>query len=78
MDKNIKDVRDVPYTVSYVLRKRMQIDGLNELPKDKKPPDYILWSNNSKLLDDWIDRVLYNKKEERESKVMLPLSEIEG
>lgn len=56
----------------------MQIDGLNELPKDKRPPDYILWNNNSDLLDNWIDKVLYDKNPEPESKVMLPLNEIEG
>lgn len=29
---------DYPYTISYIMRKRMQIDSFEELPKDKRPP----------------------------------------
>ena len=75
-NKKIKDIRDVPYTISYVIRKRMQIDSLKELPKDKRPPDSIMWSNDPSLLDAWIDKVLYNK-EETNKDILLPLSEIE-
>ena len=40
------------------MRKRAQIDGLNELSKEKRPPDNILWHSNPDLLDDWLDEVL--------------------
>ena len=35
-----------------------QIDNLNELPKDKRPPDYITWDGTSEDMDEWLDKVL--------------------
>lgn len=55
----------------------MQVDGLNELPRDKRPPDSIMWSNSTKHLDDWIDKVLYNKKSDKSKDTLLSISEIE-
>jgi hypothetical protein len=55
-------VRDLPYTISFVLRKRMQIDNLNDLPKEKRPPDSILWEGTTEDLDDWLDRVFDSNK----------------
>ena len=58
LDSSVKNIHDLPHTISYVIRKRVQIDGLNELSKDKRPPDNILWHSNPDLLDDWLDEVL--------------------
>lgn len=44
-----------------MIRKRQQIDNLNELPKDKRPPDDILWDGIPEELDDWLDKV-FDKK----------------
>lgn len=49
--------------MSFVLRKRMQIDNLSELPKAKRPPDSILWDGTSEELDNWLERVFDNKSD---------------
>lgn len=59
-DPSIKDILTLPYTVSFVLRKRKQIDSLNELPKEKRPPEYIIWDKGGEEIDRWIDRVYKN------------------
>lgn len=57
---------ELPWTISYVVRKRTQIDGLNELPKEKRPPDRILWWGSPEELEDWID-LMYDKKGKQSS-----------
>jgi hypothetical protein len=44
------------------MRKRLQIDNYNELPKDKKPSDALIWSGSPEELEDFLDRVLSDKK----------------
>ncbi len=63
IDTRLKEIRSLPYTISYVLRKRMQIDNLSELSKDKRPPDAVIWDGTSEELDDWLERVFDNKKQ---------------
>lgn len=55
----------MPYTISYVIRKHMQIDNLAELPKEKRPPDNILWDGTGDELNAWLDKVLERDKESR-------------
>ena len=79
MDKTIKDINDIPHTISYVIRKRQQIDSLVELPREKRPPDWILWHNNPDKLDRWLDDVMDIKgKKEKDTTLSIPISEIEG
>jgi hypothetical protein len=59
---SVKDIRDLPYTMTYVIRKRLQLDSLNELPAEKRPPDDILWEGTAEEIDEWLERV-FNKKE---------------
>jgi len=73
IDAKLKEVTDLPYTISFTIRKRMQIDNLNELPKDKRPPDSIIWDGTSEEIDEWLDRVFSNEKNE----VDLVIDEIE-
>jgi hypothetical protein len=63
IDSNITELTDIPYTISYTIRKRQQIDNFNELPKDKRPPDKLIWDGNSDELDDWLERVFKNPDE---------------
>jgi len=58
-----------------VLRKRLQIDNLNELPKDKRPPDSIIWDGTSQDLDSWIERVFSTKEKDE---VLFNIRDIEG
>lgn len=67
----IKNIHDIPYTISYVIRKRQQIDGLNEIPRDKRPPEFYIWDKPSEELDKWIDRVYLNKKEKQEVEISI-------
>jgi len=75
LDDKITKLTDIPYTISYVIRKRMQITSLNELPKDKRPPESIIWDGTSKEMDEWLDKV-YNRK--NDDGLSISLSDIEG
>ena len=57
---SIEYCTDIPWTISYVIRKLVQVDNLNELPKEKRPPESILWWGKAKDLDNWLDKVLGN------------------
>jgi len=79
LDPNIKQLIDVPYTISYVIRKRIQIDNLNEIPQDKRPPEMMIWDGTSEELEDWIDRV-FDKKKKKDfdtAKILIFDSELE-
>jgi hypothetical protein len=56
----------MPYTISFIIRKRKQLDNLSELPKEKRPPEYIIWDRGGDEIDRWIDRV-YNNKSKSDS-----------
>ena len=67
---------DLPYTLSYVVRKRMQIDNLSELPKEKRPPEDIIWDGTSEDMDNWLDKVY--DKDKKEDGLVISVSDIEG
>jgi hypothetical protein len=75
LDTKIKNIVDIPYTISFVIRKRLQIDSLSELGSDKQPPQMLLWDSSSEELDKWLKDVLSNKKQ---SKTELVIDSIEG
>jgi hypothetical protein len=62
IDKEVTQLYELPFTLSYVIRKRAQVDNLMELPKDKKPPDSMLWDGTADEIENWLDRVLYQKQ----------------
>jgi len=64
LDPQVKELTQLPYTISYVIRKLQQVDNLNELPKEKRPPEEMIWDGSSDELDSWLDRVLGSKKEQ--------------
>lgn len=57
LDNRIKTLQDIPYTISYIIRKRQQVDSLSELTKDKRPDDELIWDGSSEELDQWLERV---------------------
>lgn len=77
LDPNLKELSDIPYTISYIIRKRQQIDNLNELPKEKRPPDSLIWEGTSEELDDWLDKV-FDKKIKDTVDVYIKPAEVEG
>ena len=81
LDPSLEKLTDVPYTYSYVIKKRIQIDSLNELPKEKRPPDSIIWDGTQEDIDDWLDRVFERKDKNKSNEgITLDLSnmKIEG
>lgn len=52
-----------------------QIDNLNELPKDKRPPDSILWDGSSEEMEEWLEKVL-DKKQQTEVDIFI--KDVEG
>ena len=58
LDPKVKELKSLPFTISYVIRKRQQIDSLSELGKEKMPPFDLLWDGTPEDLDAWIADVL--------------------
>jgi hypothetical protein len=77
LDKNVKYLSDIPNTLSFVIRKRIQIDGFNELPKEKRPPELMIWDGSSKDIDDWLDRVFKRNQKPSDEKISVPIDDIE-
>lgn len=60
-DFTVKDINDLPFTISYVIRKRAQLDGFMELPKDKRPTERMIWDGKPEEIERWLDRVFDRK-----------------
>ena len=45
-----------------MLRKRIQVDNLSELPKEKRPPEKMIWDGGANELDNWLERVVSGKE----------------
>lgn len=77
LDDTVKEIEDLPYTISFVIRKRQQIDSMNELPEEKRPPELMLWDGNPEDIDDWLSKVL-SGKQQTTTVLSIKESEIEG
>lgn len=77
LDPSVEKLTDIPYTHSFVIKKRLQIDSLNELEKNKRPPDSIVWDGTSEDLDNWLDSV-FNRKEKSDLEFDFDKLDIEG
>lgn len=75
LDLKVKTLQDLPYTISFVIKKRQQIDSFRELPSSKQPPEDLIWDGTPEELDDWFDKVM-DRKEKQE--VVLDISDIES
>jgi len=72
---------NLPHTISFVIRKRQQIDSLNELPKEKRPTEFMVWEGTSDDIERWLDKVFpKDSKKEHQfgNKVIISEDEIEG
>jgi hypothetical protein len=78
VDSTVKELRDLPYTITYVIRKRIQIDNLSELPKDKQPPEMMIWDGKSDDIDKWFDKVFDVKSHNTRDYVIVNTDEVEG
>lgn len=48
--------------MSFIIRKRSQIDSFMELPKEKRPTETMMWEGTSEELEDWFDKVFSRNK----------------
>jgi hypothetical protein len=73
---------ELPWTISYVIRKRAQLDSYAELPKEKRPPDWMIWYGTNEEIDEWFDKVFERKKDRKgknkqdEFVIMIPETDI--
>jgi len=72
LHRNLPAADELPWTISWVMRKRAQIDGFVELPKEKRPPDDIIWYGTQDDLDAWFDKV-FERKEKPGEEVTLEI-----
>ena len=71
MFPNFKKIVDLPWTMTYVIRKRQQIDSYRELPREKRPPELMIWWGSSEEIDRWFDRVFDRKGKLDSSEVFI-------
>jgi hypothetical protein len=65
LHENLPTADKLPWTISYVVRKRTQIDSFSELPKDKRPPDTMIWWGTTEEIDRWFERVFPKPQDKR-------------
>lgn len=79
----IEHLKDLPYTVSFVIKKRIQIDNFMELPKKKRPSSKLIWEGTHEELSEWLESVLSIDKDKKNKtpgtiEFIIPESQIEG
>lgn len=77
LDTRIKELAEIPYTISFIIRKRQQIDNLNELPAEKRPTEDIIWDGTPEEMEKWLDEV-FNNKTQKDVTFSIKDSDIEG
>ncbi len=63
LDPRVKKLTEMPYTISYVIRKRQQIDSLSELPKEKQVPEDLIWNGTIEEINEWVESAIGGKKD---------------
>jgi len=74
----VSKLSQLPYTISYVIRKMQQIDNLNELPKEKRPPQDVIWDGTSDDMDEWLETVLSSGGKKNTTEVQFIVDDIES
>ena len=55
-----------------------QIDNLNELPKEKRPPQDVIWDGTSDDMDEWLETVLSSGSNKKTTEVQFIVDDIES
>lgn len=76
LDPKVKELANLPYTISFIIRKRQQIDSLNELPSEKRPPESVIWDGTPEEMEEWLKEV-FDSKHQSEVVFKVKDSEIE-
>jgi hypothetical protein len=77
LDKKLTLLSEVPSTISFVIRKRQQLDSFSELPDEKKPPESIIWEGTSEDIEDWFDRVFERNNKKQDTDIIIDLDEVD-
>jgi hypothetical protein len=77
IDKRLTVLHTIPHTISFVIRKRQQIDSFSELPEEKRPPEDMIWDGTKEDLDEWFDRVFDRKNKGYEENIIIDLDDVE-
>jgi hypothetical protein len=59
-----------------VIRKRTQIDSFSELPKEKRPPESMIWYGTPRDIDDWFKKV-FKTNDKNPNEITLEISDEE-
>lgn len=76
-DKSIEHLADTPYTISYIIRKRQQVDNFNEYPKDKRPTERLIWEGSPEEINEFFDRVHGKEKDSSDQVIKFNIGEVE-
>lgn len=76
LHKDLPPADELPWTISYVIRKRAQLDSFSELPKEKRPPDEIIWYGSPEEMDRWFDKI-FDRKDTPGQEVILDIRDDE-
>ena len=69
----LNDVSELPYTISYVIRKRTQVDSFRELPKEKRPTEKMIWEGTPEELEGWFDKIYNTKSKDSSTNIGLTM-----
>lgn len=64
LDPRVTKLTELPYTLSFVIRKRQQIDSLSELPKEKQVPEELIWNGTIEEINEWVDSAIGGGKKD--------------
>jgi len=77
LDRKLENINYMPYTISFVIRKRMQVESYNELPREKRPPEKLIWDGKKKDIDKWFDKVFDTKKSNQVDGIIIDINDVE-
>lgn len=75
LHKGLPPVDQLPWTITWVIRKLIQLDSFAELQSEKRPTDHLIWDGTPEELDKWFDKVFQRKKKSRADEVVLQIDE---
>ena len=62
--------------MTYLIKKRQQLDNFLELPKEKQPPDLMIWWGTPEDIEDWLDKVYSRKPKDDDIEFIIREEEI--
>jgi hypothetical protein len=78
LDSKVPLLSELPYTISFAIRKRMQVDNLYQLKKEERPPDLMIWGGTPEQIDDWLERVRDPRLRRQPEHIFISELEVEG